>query len=84
VYRIDVRPAADRALRRLRGPIRRRVEGAILLLASDPRPPAAVRLVNSPYWRVRIGDYRVIYAIQDDVLVVVVVTVGHRREVYRG
>ena len=83
MYRVEIRPAAERSLHRLKGPIRRRIEGVILLLGRDPRPPAARRLVDSPYWRVRVGDYRIIYEIQDDVLVVVVVTVGHRREVYR-
>jgi len=63
--------------------MRLRIEGAIALLAQDPRPPACRRLVGSEYWRVRIGDHRVIYQINDDVLVVVVVTVGHRREVYQ-
>jgi mRNA interferase RelE/StbE len=63
--------------------MRLRIEGAIALLAQDPRPPASRRLVGSEYWRVRIGDHRVIYQINDDVLVVVVVTLGHRREVYQ-
>ena len=83
MYAIDIRPAARRALRSLDSPMRLRIEGAIALLAQDPRPPASRRLVGSEYWRVRIGDHRVIYQINDDVLVVVVVTLGHRREVYQ-
>lgn len=81
-YRIELRPAAARALRKLGPPIRRRIQGAIALLAQDPRPPAARRLKGRPAFRVRVGDYRVIYAIHDDVLLVVVVTLGHRRDVY--
>jgi mRNA interferase RelE/StbE len=52
------------------------------LLAQNPRPPAARALKGRPGLRVRVGDYRVIYTIQDEVLLVVVVTLGHRRDVY--
>jgi mRNA interferase RelE/StbE len=62
--------------------MRDRIHGAISLLASDPRPPASRQLRGRPGWRVRVGDYRIIYTLHDDVLLVVVVTVGHRREVY--
>ena len=82
-YRIELRPAAVRALRKIDPAMRSRIQGVIALLASDPRPPAARRLVGRPAWRVRVGDYRVIYTIEDEVLVIVVVTIGHRREVYR-
>jgi len=81
-YRIELRPAAVRALRQLDQQIRRRVHGAIALLARDPRPPAARALRGRTGLRVRVGDYRIIYTVADDVLVVVVVTLGHRREVY--
>ena len=81
-YRIELRPAAVRALRKLDPPIRRRVQGAIALLARNPRPPAARALKGRPGLRVRVGDYRVIYTIHDEVLLVVVVTLGHRRDVY--
>ena len=81
-YRIELRPAAVRALRNLDPPVRRRLQGAIALLAKDPRPPAARALQGRPGLRVRIGDYRILYTVADDVLLVVIVTVGHRREVY--
>lgn len=81
-YRIELRPAAVRALRKLDPPVARRVQGAIALLADDPRPPAARALQGRPGLRVRVGDYRIIYTVADDVLLVVVVTVGHRRDVY--
>ena len=81
-YRIELRPAAVRALRKLDPPIQRRVQGAIALLADDPRPPAARALQGRPGLRVRVGDYRIIYMVADDVLLVVVVTLGHRRDVY--
>jgi len=81
-YRIELRPAAVRALCKLDPPVRRRMQGAIALLAEDPRPPAARPLQGRPGLRVRVGDYRIIYTVTDDVLLVVVVTLGHRREVY--
>lgn len=82
-YRIELRPAAVRALRKVDHQNRGRIQGAIALLAQDPRPPGARALQGRPGLRVRVGDYRIIYTIQDDVLLIVVVTVGHRREVYR-
>lgn len=81
-YRIELRPAAVRALRKLDPQVRRRVQGAIALLGDDPRPPAARALQGRPGFRVRVGDYRILYTVADDVLLVVVVTLGHRRDVY--
>ena len=82
-YRVEVRPAAVRALRQLDGQVRPRIEGAIALLAEDPRPPASRPLKGRPGYRVRVGDYRIIYTVQDDVLLVVIVTLSHRGDVYR-
>ena len=81
-YRIELRPAAVRALRKLDPPVRRRIQGAISLLAENPRPPAARALQGRPGLRVRVGDHRILYTVEDDVLVVVVIALGHRREVY--
>lgn len=55
----------------------------IELLASDARPPAAKKLTPRPEWRVRSGDYRVLYRIEDAVLTVIIVDAGHRGEIYR-
>ena len=82
-YRIDIRPAAARALRKLDPDIRPRIQGAIALLAEDPRPPASRALRGRPGYRLRVGDHRIIYTIDDGVLLIVVVTIGHRRDVYR-
>lgn len=82
-YELRLAPAAARQLRKLDPRARRRIQGALELLAADPRPPAATRLVGGAgEWRVRTGPYRIIYEIQDDVLVVLVVRIGHRRDVY--
>ena len=83
-YRINVLPAAVREMRKIHPQMRARVRGAIVKLAANPRPPGAVALKDRPgFLRVRVGDYRVIYSVQDDVLTVVVVRVGHRSHIYR-
>ena len=82
-YEVRLAPAAVRQLRELDPPGRRRVQAAIDLLAEDPRPPGARQLVGGAgEWRVRTGDFRIIYDIRDQELVVLVVKVGHRRDVY--
>ena len=81
-YRIEIRPAAMRSLRKPDPPVRPRIQGAIALLAEDPRPPNARKLRGRDGYRVRVGNYRIIYAIRDEVLLVTIVTVGHRRDIY--
>jgi mRNA interferase RelE/StbE len=81
-YRIELRPAAVGALKRIDHQDRDRIRGAIALLGQDPHPPAAKALQGRPGLRVRVGNYRIIYTVHDDVLLVVVVTPGHRRDVY--
>ena len=84
-YQIDFAPAAVRQLRKLDPSARRRVQAAIELLSTDPRPGGARKLVGGEgEWRVRTGDYRIVYEIYDDKLVVLVVALGHRRGIYRA
>lgn len=83
-YRIELAPAAARGLRKLDAPARRRIQAALELLAETPRPPAAKKLVGAGgSWRVRVGDYRILYDIHDDRLLILVLQAGHRREIYR-
>lgn len=82
-YSIELRPAAVRALRSVHPRDRSRLQGAIRLLAEDPRPPGARKLQAREGYRVRVGDYRIVYTIEDAVLLVVIVTLGHRGDVYR-
>jgi mRNA interferase RelE/StbE len=81
-YEIEVRPAALRALKKIDRQDQPRIQGAIALLAADPRPPGAKALRGRDGLRIRVGDYRIVYSVQDSRLLVIVVTLGHRREVY--
>jgi len=82
-YQILLAPAAARQLRKFDAPVRRRIQAVLELLAAEPRPPSATQLVGgSGEWRVRTGDYRIIYEIHDDQLLVLVLRMGHRRDVY--
>jgi len=83
-YRIILAPPAARELRKFDPQVRRRIQAALELLATEPRPRAAIRLVGgSGEWRARTGDYRIIYEIVDEQLLVLVLRIGHRRDVYR-
>lgn len=80
-YDVVVTPAAARQLRKFDPQVRRRIQAAIELLATEPRPPAATRLVGGAgEWRVRTGDYRIVYEIEDERLLVLVLSAGHRPE----
>ncbi|WP_233201899.1 type II toxin-antitoxin system RelE/ParE family toxin [Cryobacterium sp. Y11] len=81
-YRIEMRPAAVKSLRKIDDQDRGRIQGAIALLGEDPRPPGAKALQGRDGLRVRVGTYRIIYTVHDDVLVIVVVTLGHRKDIY--
>lgn len=82
--RIELASGVDKALRRIDRAHRLRVVGAIELLALNRRPPGATLLRGEPrgLWRVRVGDYRIVYTIDDGALVVLVLRIGHRRDVY--
>jgi mRNA interferase RelE/StbE len=83
-YQVELRPAARRQLRKLTGD-GRRASTMIDDLATDPRPPGVRALTGRPdLLRVRSGDYRAIYTVHDTTLTVLVVALGHRREIYRG
>ena len=81
-YEIELRPAALRALKRIDRQDLPRIRGAIALLAADPGPPGAKALRGSDGLRIRVGDYRIVYTVEDKKLLVVVVTLGHRRNVH--
>ena len=84
-YAVRLSTAAVRDMRALPLAVEGRIEAKISALAEDPRPPGCRKMEGSANrYRVRVGDYRIVYAIEDKVLLVLVIRVGHRREVYRG
>ena len=84
MYQVSLTPAALRQLKKMTPDAKRRIQAVLELLSDDPRPPSAVPLVGgSGEWRVRTGDYHVIYEIADQEILVLVLRIGHRREVYQ-
>lgn len=85
-YRIEFRPAALRDLKNLPKDVLDRISRKISALAENPRPLGVEKLSGSEedFYRIRVGDYRVLYAIQDKILLIIIIKVRHRREVYRG
>jgi mRNA interferase RelE/StbE len=82
-YRVQIARRAAKAVTGLDKPARRRVLAAIDALSGDPRPAGSKKLAGQEAWRIRVGDYRIIYEIHDQVLLVIVVDIGHRREIDR-
>jgi mRNA interferase RelE/StbE len=82
-YRVILPRSVQKELDRLPGDVGKRVMARLRALESNPRPADVKKLKGRPAWRVRVGDYRIIYEIHDRELVVIVITIGHRREVYR-
>ncbi len=76
-YEIEISRAAAKQLTKVR------IDEAIRSLAEVPRPPGAKKLVGLDAYRVRVGEYRIVYEVRDRVLVVLVVAVGDRREIYK-
>ncbi len=79
-YRVDLAPAVQRQLRRLPPGDAAALRGPILALGMDPQPPGAMKLVGADAWRIRVGQLRVIYAVEDEPRVVVILKVARRSE----
>jgi mRNA interferase RelE/StbE len=84
-YRVEFSRSAEREFDQLPQQVSARVSSRINSLAVNPRPPGVLKLAGrtTDLYRIRVGNYRVIYAIKDDVLLVLVVSIGHRKEIYR-
>jgi len=84
MYRLLIKHFAEQDLRVLPQAIFDRINAKILALRDDPRPSGVRRLSGSMQgWRIRVGDYRIVYQIDDDAHAVIIVRVKHRREAYR-
>ena len=83
-YRIEISATAERQLKKIRREDKVRILRSISLLAGDPRPSGCRKMSGyDDIYRLRIGDYRVIYEVDGRRIIVVILKIGHRREVYR-
>ena len=82
-YQVEFTKGALKQLKKLPKDIKERIDIKIQELAIEPRPSGVKKLQDDDLYRIRVSDYRIIYQIYDDVLLVTVVKVKHRREVYR-
>jgi mRNA interferase RelE/StbE len=83
-YRIEFKQTAKKELAQLPRPIAEKVAERIKALAENPRPDGCKKLTGSTYsYRIRISDYRVVYSITDQCLIIQVIKIGHRKDVYR-
>ena len=82
MHKIFYKPSALKELLALDGPVRGRVTDAINDLAHNPRPPGCKKLKGSSSYRIRVGDWRVIYDVTDKILTVEVLRIGHRGSIY--
>lgn len=80
---MKITASAAKAIRKVHPAVAKRFKVAILALGTNPRPEGLKKLAGRDAYRVRVGDYRVIYTIVDDELVVTVIRVGHRNDIYR-
>ncbi len=83
IYEVILPKSVQKELDRLPAKIADRVLARLASLESDPRPSHVKKLKGRPAWRIRIGDYRAIYEIHDQSRQIIIVTIGHRREIYR-
>ena len=82
LYSITLKKQAIKALEKINEPYYSNIKNAIYSLASNPRPQGCKRLKGRDGYRIRVADYRIIYDIFDDVLLIDVINLGHRKDIY--
>ena len=82
-YKIVIKPSVKKSISKLSRDLQLRIFGVIDSLQLDPYPPNARKLEGRDGYRIRTGDYRIIYEVENQILTITVLVVGHRREVYR-
>ena len=81
-YRVTIKKKAAKALLQINEPYYSNIKAAIYHLADDPRPHGCIKLKGYQAYRIRVADYRIIYEIADDILLVDVIDLGHRKDIY--
>lgn len=82
-YQVILKRSAEKELASFQANIRERINNRLLILEENPRPSGIKKLQGEESYRLRVGDYRVLYTVDDQRKRVVILAVGHRREVYR-
>lgn len=82
-FKIEFKPTARKSLAKIEKKDQLRIYAALELLGDNPRPPLAIQIKGSTCFRVRVGDYRILYSIDSGRLIILVIDIGHRREIYR-
>jgi mRNA interferase RelE/StbE len=83
MYAVEILPSAAKALAKLGRAVQHRIARRIDRIAEDPRSDAVKLRGADDVWRSRVGDYRILYRIEDERVVIVIIRIGHRRDVYR-
>ncbi len=83
VYSIEISHSAEKSLKAIPLQIQTRIITKINALSSQPRPSGCKKLLNSTYYRIRVGDYRIIYEIIDKIIKIIILDIGHRKDIYR-
>ncbi len=82
-YTVEIERDAQKQLAKINNPLAAAIKQKLLSLENDPRPPGCKKLVGLDGWRIRIGDYRIIYIIEDNILRVLVIDIDHRKQIYK-
>jgi mRNA interferase RelE/StbE len=82
-YTVEIKRSAEKEIDHLPAKIHKNISNRILALENNPRPPGSLKLQGTDGYRLRVGDYRVLYTIDDEAKGVLVYSVAHRREAYR-
>jgi mRNA interferase RelE/StbE len=83
IYNIQISRSAQKQLAKINNPFFKAINEKILALKSNPRPPGCKKLKGNESWRIRVADYRIIYEIRDDILIIIVIDIDHRKQVYQ-
>ena len=84
-YRMKVKKSAAKSLKKISKPDQKRISKAIDNLADNlPNPNTTKMKGDNPFHKIRVGDYRVVYEIQDDILLILIIKIGHRKDIYRS
>ena len=82
-YKVNLKRSAEKSLHALPKKIQARIVGVINLLSENPFPPASLKLKGREGYRIRTNDYRILYTVENEILTITVLAIGHRKEIYK-